>query len=98
MNGVTEELEGVGTLLMDGVAVGEAFYSICVRKAGPKGWSYPFARFRQRGYTQFYDLLNKTVTLVLEDGRRWDCCISRLDGSVVPKGDWPARNPEGTAR
>jgi hypothetical protein len=89
MNGVSEELEGVGSLLLNGEKVGEVFYSITVRTAGPKGWDYPFARFRPRGYTQFYDLLNKTLTLVLEDGRHWDCCINGLDGAVVAKGDWP---------
>lgn len=91
MSGISEELEGVGLLQLDGVGVGEVFYSIRVHKAGPKGWDYPFARFRPRGYTRFHDLLNKTVILVLDDGRRWECCINSLDGSVVPKGDWPSR-------
>ena len=91
MDGKTEELEGVGTLLIEGEPAGEVFYSIRVHRAGRKGWSYPFARFRQRGYTQFYDLVNKPVTLVMEDGRRWDCCINSLDGTVVARGDWPAK-------
>jgi hypothetical protein len=91
MNGASEELEGVGSLFLGDEKIGEVFYSITVRTAGPQGWSYPFARFRPRGYTQFYDLLNKTVTLVLEDGRRWECCINGLDGAVVAKGDWPVQ-------
>lgn len=91
MRGVSENLEGVGSLLLDGADVGEVFYSIQVHKAGTKGWSYPFARFKPRGYTQFYDLLNRPLTLVLADGRKWDCCISTLDGSVVAKGDWPEK-------
>ncbi len=91
MNGVAEELEGVGKIMLGGAEVGEVVYSIRVQKAGLKGWQYPFARFRQRGYLQFYDLLGKTVTLILEDGRRWDCLIKSLDGSVVPVGEWPAK-------
>ena len=91
MNGVAEELQGIGKILQNGIEVGEVAYSIRVIKAGLKGWQYPFARFRQRGYLEFYDLLNKPVTLVLEDGRRWDCCINSLDGSVVASGNWPAK-------
>jgi hypothetical protein len=91
MNGVAEELQGVGKILLGGVEVGEVVYSIRVQRAGLKGWHYPFARFRQRGYIEFYDLLGKPVTLILEDGRRWDCCIKTLDGSVVAVGDWPAK-------
>ena len=91
MSGVAEELQGIGKILQDGIEIGEVTYSIRVHKAGPKGWQYPFARFRQRGYLEFYDLLNKPVTLILEDGRRWDCCINSLDGSVVAVGNWPAK-------
>jgi hypothetical protein len=91
MDGVAEELQGNGKILQDGVEVGEVAYSIQVRKAGLKGWLYPFARFTRRGYLEFYDLLNKPVTLVLEDGRRWECRISSLDGSVVALGDWPTK-------
>ncbi len=91
MSGTVEDLHGNGKILRDGIEVGEVAYSIQVRKAGPKGWLYPFARFTRRGYLEFYDLLNKPITLVLEDGRRWECRISSLDGSVVALGDWPAK-------
>jgi hypothetical protein len=91
MTGISEELEGVGSLELDGNAVGEVLYSIQVHRAGPRGWSYPFARFRPRGYTDFHSLVNKAVVLVLSDGRRWECSINSLDGSVVAKGDWPAK-------
>ncbi len=91
MNGVAEELEGVGKILLGGVEVGEVTYSIRVQRAGVKGWHYPFARFRQRGYLEFYDLIDKPVTLVLEDGRHWDCCIKSLTGSVVAVGEWPVK-------
>jgi hypothetical protein len=91
MNGVAEELEGAGTIILDGIEMGEVAYSIRVRSAGPRGWLYPFARFRQRGHLELYHLLNKPITLVLEDGRRWDCRISSLDGTVVSVGNWPAK-------
>lgn len=91
MNGPAEELQGIGKVLQDGVEVGEVSYSIRVYKAGRKGWQYPFARFQQRGFLEFYDLVNKPITLVLQDGRRWECCINNLDGSVVAKGDWPSK-------
>lgn len=91
MNGVAEDLQGIGKILQEGVEIGEVLYSIRVHKAGIKGWQYPFARFTKRGYLEFYDLLNKNVTLVLEDGRHWDCCINGLDGSVVAVGSWPAK-------
>ena len=96
MNGVAEELEGVGKILQGGMAVGEVAYSIRVYTAGPQGWQYPFARFRERGYLKFYDLLNKPITLILEDGRRWDCRISSLDGTVGAAGNWPVKEG-GTA-
>ncbi len=89
MNGVAEELHGAGKIIHDGIEMGEVTYSIRVYRAGPRGWLYPYARFQQRGYLQLYDLLNKPITLVLEDGRRWDCRISSLDGTVVAAGDWP---------
>ena len=91
MDELTEELEGNGKILLDGIELGEVSYSIQVRKAGIKGWQYPFARFMRRGYLEFYDLLNKPITLVLEDGRRWNCRISNLDGSVVALAEWPAK-------
>jgi hypothetical protein len=91
MNGVAEELQGAGKIIHDGIEIGEVFYSIRVRREGPKGWLYPFARFQQRGYLKLYDLLNQPVTLILEDGRRWDCRLSSLDGTVVAQGDWPAQ-------
>ena len=91
MDGVAEELQGIGKILQDGIEVGEVVYSIRVYEAGRKEWQYPYARFRQRGYLEFYDLLNKPVTLILEDGRRWDCRINSLDGSVVAVGNWPAK-------
>ncbi len=91
MNGVAEELHGVGRIILNGIQIGEVTYSIRVQKAGPKGWLYPFARFQRRGYLELYDLLDKPITLVLEDGRRWDCCMKSLDGSVAPSGDWPAK-------
>jgi hypothetical protein len=96
MDGVTEELQGNGRILRDGVELGEVSYSIRVHKAGSKGWQYPFARFTRRGYLEFYDLLNKPITLVLEDGRRWNCRISSLDGSVVAMGEWPAKDSAST--
>ncbi len=91
MNGAAEELQGVGKILQDGIEIGEVVYSIRVYKAGPKGWQYPFARFRQRGYLELYNLLNKPVTLVFEDGRRWDCRMNSLDGSVAAVGEWPVK-------
>ena len=96
MNGIVEELEGVGKVLQGGMDVGEVTYSIRVYTAGPQGWQYPFARFRERGYLKFYDMLNKPITLILEDGRRWDCRISSLDGTVVASGNWPVKEG-GTA-
>jgi len=90
---VAEELQGNGKILQDGVEVGEVTYTIRVHKAGLRGWRYPFAKFSKRGYLEFYDYLNKPITLVLEDGRRWDCKISSLDGTVVALGDWPASGP-----
>jgi len=91
MNGVAEELQGAGKIICDGIEIGEVAYSIRVLRAGPRGWLYPFARFHQRGYLQLFDLLNKPVTLVLEDGRRWDCRLSSLDGTVVATGHWPEK-------
>jgi len=96
MNGVAEELEGVGKILQGGTDVGEVAYSIRVYTAGAQGWQYPFARFRERGYLKLYDLLDKPVTLVLEDGRRWDCRLSRLDGTVVAVGNWPVKGGSGS--
>ncbi len=90
MNGVAEELQGAGKIIHDGIEMGEVTYSIHVISAGTRGWLYPYARFQQRGYLKLYDLLNRPITLVLEDGRRWDCRISSLDGTVVAAGDWPA--------
>ena len=91
MSGVEEELQGAGKIIHEGIEIGEVAYSIRVISAGPKGWLYPFARFQQRGYLQLYDLLNKPITLVLEDGRRWDCRLSSLDGTVVAAGSWPTK-------
>ena len=91
MNGVAENLQGTGKIIQNGIEIGEVEYSIRVHKAGPQRWLYPFAQFRKRGYLEFYDILNKPVTLVLEDGRRWDCCIKSLDGSVAAAGDWPTK-------
>lgn len=92
MNGLSEELQGNGKLLLkDGTEIGEVAYTIRVYQAGLKRESYPFARFRQRGHLELYDFVGKPVTLVLEDGRRWDCCINSLDGSVVAAGPWPER-------
>ena len=96
MNGVEEELQGAGKIIHEGIEIGEVAYSIRVISAGPNKWLYPFARFQQRGYLQLYDLLNKPVTLILEDGRRWDCRLSSLDGTVVAAGSWPVKqeNPD----
>ncbi len=91
MRGVAEELEGNGKILKEGVEIGEVAYSIRVYSAGLNAWRYPFARFQQRGYLQLHDLLNKSVTLVLADGRHWACRMTSLDGSVVAEGDWPAK-------
>ena len=91
MRGVAEELQGNGKIIQDGIEMGEVAYSIRVYSAGPKGWLYPYAQFRQRGYLQLNDLLNKRITLVMEDGRRWDCRLSSLDGTVVAEGDWPVK-------
>ena len=95
MRGVEEELEGVGKILLKGIEVGEVAYSIRVQRAGLQGWLYPFARFRPRGYLEFYDIVDKPVTLMLEDGRRWECRVKSLDGSVVAVGDWPAKQDSG---
>ena len=95
MTGVAEQLEGVGKILKDDQELGEVFYSISVRKAGRRGWSYPFARFRRRGHLDVYDLVGEPITLVLDDGRRWNCRLQSLDGTVVPIGDWPLS--EGSA-
>ena len=95
MTEVAEELQGAGKVICAGTEMGEVFYSIRVLHAGPKKWLYPFARFRQRGYLQLYDLLNKPITLVLEDGRSWDCRLTSLDGTVAATGNWPAKEPEG---
>ncbi len=91
MDGVAEDLQGIGKILQDGIEVGEVVYSIRVYEAGRKGWQYPYAHFKQRGYIEFYDLLNKPVTLILEDGRRWECRINSLDGNVVAVGNWPSK-------
>jgi len=91
MSAAVEELHGAGKVIQDGIELGEVTYSIRVLKAGPKEWLYPYASFQQRGYLLLYDLLNKAITLVLEDGRRWDCRLSGLDGTVVSLGDWPAK-------
>ncbi len=96
MNGVAEELQGAGKVIHEGLEIGEVAYSIRVLSAGPKGWLYPFARFQQRGYLQLYDLLNKSITLILEDGRRWDCRMSSLDGTAVATGSWPAKGKNPT--
>ncbi len=85
-----EELEGVGKVLLDEEELGEVAYTIRVYAAGTKGAPYPFARFRRRGYLELYDLLDKPVTLVLADGRRWGCRLQSLDGTVVATGEWPA--------
>jgi hypothetical protein len=91
MQGKAEELNGVGKILQDGAEIGEVAYSIRVFEAGRDGWQYPFARFQKRGYLEIYDLLNKPVTLVMEDGRRWECRVSSLDGTVVAAGNWPGK-------
>ena len=91
MNEVAEELQGAGKVIHEGIEIGEVAYSIRVIKAGPRRWLYPFARFHQRGYLQICDLLNKPITLVLEDGRRWDCRLNSLDGTVVATCEWPAK-------
>ncbi len=89
MNGAAEELHGIGKVFQGGVEIGEVVYTIRVFKAGPKDYRYPFAKFEKRGYLEFYDYLNKPITLVLEDGRKWDCRLNKLDGTVVARGDWP---------
>jgi hypothetical protein len=89
MGGASEELHGIGKILQDGVEIGEVVYSIRVFKAGPKEFSYPYAKFEKRGYLEFYDYVNKPITLVMQDGRKWDCRLSKLDGTVVAVGDWP---------
>ncbi len=95
MSGWAENLEGAGKVLRDGVEIGEVFYTIRVYLAGSKGEPYPFAKFRQRGHLALYDLLDKRVTLVLEDGRRWDCRLTSLDGAVAAEGTWPTENRGG---
>jgi hypothetical protein len=89
MEGITEEIRGVGRILDGGVEIGQVVYSIRVHKAGMKGFQYPFAKFEKRGFLEFYDYLNKPITLVLEDGRKWDCILSKLDGTVLARGEWP---------
>jgi hypothetical protein len=84
-----EELEGAGKILRDGEEIGEVAYSIKVYAAGPKGELYPYAKFKQHGYLDLYDILNKPVTLVLSDGRRWTCLLKSLDGTVLPQSPWP---------
>ncbi len=96
MSAVVEELEGVGKILQDGTEVGEVRYSIRVLKAGRKGWLYPYASFQQRGYLELYDLVDKPITLILEDGRRWNCRIKSLAGKVVAEGNWPAKEEGDT--
>ena len=96
MSGVVEELEGVGKILQDGTEVGEVRYSIRVVNAGRKGWLYPYATFQQRGYLEFHELVDKPITLILEDGRRWDCRIKSLAGTVVAEGNWPAKGDSKT--
>jgi hypothetical protein len=91
MSGWAEQLDGAGKILRDGVEIGEVFYTIRVYLAGPRNDPYPFATFRQRGYLALYDLLDKTVTLILEDGRRWDCRLTSLDGTVGAVGAWPGK-------
>jgi hypothetical protein len=91
MRGIAEELEGNGKVLQAGAEIGEVAYSIRVYSAGNKGMLYPYARFQQRGYLQLWDILNKPITLVLEDGRRWNCKLSSLDGTVVAAGNWTAK-------
>ncbi len=91
MRGVAEELEGNGKVIQDGLEMGEVSYSIRVYREGPKGWLYPYAKFRQRGSLQLWDLVNKPITLILEDGRHWECCLKSLDGTVIAVGAWPAR-------
>ncbi len=91
MSGAVEELEGVGKILQNGTEIGEVFYSIRVVKAGRKGWLYPYASFKQRGYLEFYELVDKPITLVLEDGRQWECRITSLTGTVAAEGNWPAK-------
>ncbi len=93
---VVEELQGIGKILREGAEVGEVRYSIRVVKGGRKGWLYPFASFQQRGYLEFYDLVDKSITLVLEDGRQWDCRITSLTGTVVAEGSWPAKKEGGS--
>jgi len=90
MNGFVEELQGNGKVLKDGTELGEVSYSIRLYRAGPKQDFYPFARFRQRGHLALYELLEKPITLVLQDGRRWDCRLTKLDGSVAAVGPWPS--------
>jgi hypothetical protein len=96
MNGIIEELQGTGKIIENGVEMGEVTYSIRVISAGAKGWLYPYARFHQHGYLALYDLLNKPITLILEDGRRWDCRISSLDGTVAAAGDWPEKGKDSS--
>jgi len=91
MSGWAEQMDGVGKILRDDVEIGEVFYTIRVYLAGPIDEPYPFAAFRQRGYLALYDLLDKTVTLILEDGRRWDFRLTSLDGAVVAAGAWPLK-------
>ncbi len=91
MRGVAEELDGHGKILKDGIELGEVAYSIKVYKAGFKEWQYPYVKFRERGYLKLHEIINKPVTLVLEDGRRWECRLSSLDGTVVAEGNWPAK-------
>ncbi len=95
MSGWAEDLEGAGKVPRGGAEIGEVFYTIRVYLAGPKGEPYPFAKFRQRGYLALCDLLGKTVTLILEDGRRWDCRLRSLDGTVAAAGAWPTENRGG---
>jgi hypothetical protein len=91
MSGWLENLEGVGKILRDGEEIGEVSYSIKVFEAGRRADLYPYATFHQRGYLDLYDILDKPVTLVLADGRKWDCVLKSLDGTVVPRKAWPKK-------
>jgi hypothetical protein len=92
MAALTEDLQGAGKVLKDGVEFGEVAYSIQVYEAGPQGWAYPFAHFRPRQNLDFYNLLGKVITLRLEDGREWKCIIQSLNGRVSAAGAWPAKS------
>jgi hypothetical protein len=85
----TENYSGVGALYEHETQVGRVEYRIRVNtpetELDPKGSS--------RGTIELLDpsaavafanlLRSEGITVVLEDGRRWNCVVSRIDGNVA---------------